>query len=354
MKKSYKWLFLVFLLMFFCVNIDGVKAATTNCPDNIQEIYTDAYSCDYLAETKVSQFMVLKEGNYSFGFNVKTLQYNNNNYCYIVTNQRLTFKDKGVDSLLVSDDSFDYGDAYFRLIEQSLPDDASSIFAKMKNGTCPTLHAQVPVFNKQIVNCEISSHKIIGVSYHSSSGISNLVFNNMQGSNLQPVNRNDIEKGIDDATLTNEEVRQRIINAANKEEILNIILGEGNASCVGVLSDEVADFLKKLFLILCVVGIILCIVFTVFDFINSISSNEDDSLSKHFKKLKNRIILIIVLLLLPVLINWFIDFTNKNLYYDENSKITFGKVSDCLEQSSETVDQSNFSAGAARREALYK
>lgn len=98
--------------------------------------------------------------------------------------------------------------------------------------------------------------------------------------------------------------------------------------CSQVLGDAFADVLAGIFTLTCVIGVVLLIFTLIFDFIKTISSGEDGALLDAFKKAKIRVIATIILLLLPVFVNFIIDFINNNLII-EDGNIKIGNISEC-------------------------
>ena len=150
--------------------------------------------------------------------------------------------------------------------------------------------------------------------------------------------------------IKNTDIVQSIINAANKwgsEEYG--VSSDGSVSCTALLGPENVDLISEILLIISVIGVVLVIIFEIGDFVKAIASSDDDALAQAFKKLKNRIISVVVLLLLPVLVDFTLGFINDNLHYeivkrDENGNvlkdkdgnaitedvsIKVGKASDC-------------------------
>lgn len=142
-----------------------------------------------------------------------------------------------------------------------------------------------------------------------------------------------------DGGLKNKDVVQSIIDAAGKwgQEDYGVS-ADGNTSCKALLGTDNVKLISDILLFISVLGVVLVIVFEVTDFIKAIASSDDDALAQAFKRLKNRIISIIVLLLLPVLVDFALGFINDNLHYEiiksdgtigEDVSIKVGKASDC-------------------------
>ena len=139
--------------------------------------------------------------------------------------------------------------------------------------------------------------------------------------------------GIKVEKNTNEKLVDSIKKWAEEQKDLqknpNIEIGvDDKLDCHQVLGDAFAEVLAAVFTITCVIGVVLLIITLVFDFIKAIASNENDGLLDAFKKAKTRIIATIILLMLPVFINFVIDFLNNNLIV-EDGNVKIGNVSEC-------------------------
>lgn len=107
-----------------------------------------------------------------------------------------------------------------------------------------------------------------------------------------------------------------------------------NITCQSLFGDKVLTFLNNIFSLLQIIGIILLIITSSIEFIKSIAADEEDALQKALKHLKNRIIVLVVLLILPFTINWILSFINKEVkivkYGDENKKVVIGDKSNSI------------------------
>lgn len=141
----------------------------------------------------------------------------------------------------------------------------------------------------------------------------------------------DVEKG--NKGSKNHDLVSSIINWAMGRKDLqkdaDIGIDESDElECSQVLGDAFADVLAGIFTLTCVIGVVLLIFTLIFDFIKAITSGEDGALLDAFKKAKIRVIATIILLLLPVFVNFIIDFINNNLII-EDGDIKIGNVSEC-------------------------
>lgn len=155
----------------------------------------------------------------------------------------------------------------------------------------------------------------------------------------------------DDATTTEEENNQQSTNRDAIERIKNAadaetsgdrdygLSSDGSVTCSSLLGDRNVEYISKIILVICVIGVILVVILGATDFIKAIASSDDDALKQAFKRIKNRIISVIVLLLLPALINMLLSFINGNLHFEvirsdgstsgEEVSIEIGNVSNC-------------------------
>ena len=108
--------------------------------------------------------------------------------------------------------------------------------------------------------------------------------------------------------------------------------------CHELLGDGNIDLISKGFMVIAAAGVIILIVLGATDFVKVITAGDDDGLATAFKKIKNRIISVIILLLLPVIIDLFLNLLNDNFTMEENGKgnteIKIGSVQDCYESKS--------------------
>ena len=103
-------------------------------------------------------------------------------------------------------------------------------------------------------------------------------------------------------------------------------------TCSALLStddEELVGFIKTVVYGIAIVGIVILILSTAGDFLKAITSGEADKMSDTFKRFKNRIIAVIILLLLPLLVNWIITFLNNYVIQDEDGTVRIGDVSEC-------------------------
>ena len=148
---------------------------------------------------------------------------------------------------------------------------------------------------------------------------------------------NEIEN--DNQSGSNAEEVEGVHNAADRWNYNQTITSEdGTIQCTELLGDANIEIIKTALLIMAVIGIVLVVAFGISDFVKAIASSDDDALKQAGKHVKNRIISVIVLLLLPVLVDFVLGFINDNLYFQKVDKdgnlgeeihVKVGKVSDC-------------------------
>ncbi len=99
-------------------------------------------------------------------------------------------------------------------------------------------------------------------------------------------------------------------------------------NCSQVLGDSFVEVLSSALLLICISGVVILIFMMASDFIKSITSGEADAMAEAFKKSKTRIIATIILLLLPILVNFIINILNNNFRIEEGN-IKIGDISEC-------------------------
>ncbi len=79
-----------------------------------------------------------------------------------------------------------------------------------------------------------------------------------------------------------------------------------------VISGDIRDFLNNLLWIISIIGIILLIVMTAFEFVKVVTGQDDEGIKKAFKHTIIRIVCVVILLLLPMIVSSVITIINKN------------------------------------------
>lgn len=145
-----------------------------------------------------------------------------------------------------------------------------------------------------------------------------------------------IGAAINNATNKNAELLEKIKNAAKSTDN-NFKIKDTDISCEEILGKENVKLINEIFLIICVTGVVLVVILGSTDFVKAVASSDDDALAQAFKRLKNRIISVVILLLLPVLINFVLGFINGNAHFEiKNSsgktkkiELKIGDIADC-------------------------
>ena len=309
--------------MFFCVNID-VKAENKMCSKDVS--VKKAYSCDYSGSSNG----IMGEASTSFSFIL--VEDDNSNLCSIIDNAKFVWKDH-VEIFGLSDDSFDASNANIRrFVKFDLK--YNSIMDEMKKGSCPVLNAKISAnFTAWGLGnyTGIKEYKLKGShDFICSWSSSTVCINDINGTNNREISKKDAEEAIDNALLTDEQIKKYIKKWAEKTTGFDQNIDGDLSACRAILTDDMIDIIGRALLIINVVAVILVIVLSMFDFVSTIASNDDDGIMKSFKKIKTRLITVVLLFLIPLLLNWAINYLNDNIYFDGVDKIHIGNVSECL------------------------
>lgn len=87
--------------------------------------------------------------------------------------------------------------------------------------------------------------------------------------------------------------------------------GEDVSGCEGLIGENTLKFLKGILNLIMIVGPILAFVLGAYDIAVAIASGEEDAKKKGIKKMKNRLIAAVILLLLPALVEFILNFFNR-------------------------------------------
>lgn len=130
---------------------------------------------------------------------------------------------------------------------------------------------------------------------------------------------------------SNEEYADVISNWAknHRDETLKDKSKYDDANCTGLL-ENIDKELKSGIVATNIIGAIILVLTMSVDFVKAISSGDADIMATTFKRCKNRIIATIILLLLPILLNFVIDIVNNNVIKTKTGKIKIGKTTDCI------------------------
>lgn len=324
MKKNRLYILLFVFIMFFCINVGGVKAENKMCNKDVE--VSKAYVCDYSGANSG----IL--GDVSTKFSFILIQDKNNNYCSIIDNASFTYGDK-IAPFGLSDDSFSAENANIRsfvLFDLNY----NSILKNMKNNACPILNTRVTAnFSLWGLGSYTGIKRFFVSDSHGavcSFSSSVACINDIYGVGVRELSEEDASKRVKDALLTDDEIKEYIKKWANKTSGFDQNIEGSNSGCRTLLTPAFIEILSSSLLFISVSGVILLVVLTLFDFTKAVASNEDDALLKNFKRFKIRIIAIIILFLLPIIVNTIINYVNDYVYFDENNKIEIGNVSDCI------------------------
>lgn len=133
---------------------------------------------------------------------------------------------------------------------------------------------------------------------------------------------------------------QNILNffVLKKDDDYNGVIENGDVSCVSLLGDDNVKLISTGFIVISIVGIILLVVLVSTDFIKAVAASDDDENKKAFKNFRTRLISIVILLLLPFIVNFVLNFIDDHLYLETvnvkgektgESSIKLGNVNDC-------------------------
>lgn len=324
MKKNKLFVLIFVFVMFFGFNLDVVKAENKMCSKDVS--VKKAYSCDYSG----SNNGILGEASTSFSFML--VEDDNNNICSIIDNANFMYKDH-VAVFGLSDDSFDASNANIRrFVKFDLA--YNSIMDEMKKGSCPVLNAKITAnFTAWGLGSYtgIKEFKLKGShDFICSWSSSTVCINDINGTNNHEVSKGDAEKAIDNALLSDEQIKKYIKKWAEKTTGFDQNIDGDLSDCRSILTDDMIDIINRALLIIDVVGVILVIVLSMVDFVTTIASSDDDGIMKSFKKVKTRLIAVVLLLFTPLLLSWVINYLNDNIYFDGMDKMHIGNVSECL------------------------
>lgn len=332
MKKNRLYMILFVFVMFFCVNIGGVKAGW--CPSDSK--FSSAASCEYKAGVTSREDIVIYFGKTTGG-----------KYCSTVKSVKIgtwawSWKDDNNGVASRKKLEFDFEDANKM---------QSSIF---ENNKCPRLKIvneykissgkteKVIISNKKLsgipVLGEILDETACGVNQIVSLGsecwMADGIFSKISNDEMSAttIEAND-ERGGNFALIGS------ILAAARKWGTEDTgVSSDGSISCEALLGPDNVKIISDVLLVISVIGVILVIVLGMSDFVKAIASSDDDALAQAFKRIKHRILSVIILLLLPVLVDFILGLVNDNLHFEKidhkgDSKgeisIKVGKASDC-------------------------
>lgn len=330
-----KFIYILFLIVTFCVCINGAKAGW--CPSNSK--FSRAVSCEYKAGVTSREDVVVYFGKTTGG-----------KYCYTLKSVKIgtwvwAWKDDNSGGASKKKFEFDFNNGNKM---------QSKIFKKNK---CPRLKVvnEYKISSGKTEKVIISNKKLSGIPVvgdifdETACGL-NQILPATFGSECWMADGvyKEITKDEMSATTvsTNNEhggnfnLIQSIRNYFSHNNNGKTEFSKKEVTCTELLGRDLIKLINSSFLIICVSSIVLIVVFTSLDFIKAIASNDDDIMKKSTSRLKARLIAVVILLLLPVLVSFTLGFINDNLYLyivdengeivqDNNVSIKVGKPSDC-------------------------
>ncbi len=105
-------------------------------------------------------------------------------------------------------------------------------------------------------------------------------------------------------------VLEPAVNTGNDNEATDTATGGGSAGCGEVITGDFKAWLTNAFSFMRNVGVAVCVLLTVVDFVSVIIGAKEDDLKNAFNRSVKRLIAAILLILTPVLVNFIIDIVN--------------------------------------------
>lgn len=337
MKK--KLFICILFLALFCFGIDGVRAAT------VKE------TCFYSGQLKDTTVNTngTEKGNQTFAVAIEYSCNTGNNKCtskyaagYTDSNQKsqtISFKnDSEVFGKATNYANYFYKDKKITcpnevVINGNATDGVSftydCAYGQAANGEC--LGVATKLSKQSVPSGDTLADKVKSVTdlghYSSNQAVTNpgnSKSNNSNGEN----NKKYIDSIRKRADSQSKDVKD------NNKQFGNL---NNNTSCTSLLGQgdkSIAPVIKNVFFVMCVIGVVILVLTVSGDFIKAIVSSENDALAAAFKAAKTRIISTIILLLLPILVNFIVDLINDHVIVitdsnNNNTEVKIGNVSDC-------------------------
>ena len=97
---------------------------------------------------------------------------------------------------------------------------------------------------------------------------------------------------------------------ADAKNTNNIVLlsNEAEVNCNSLFSDEIKADLENILKIMRIAAPLVVILFTTFEFISAMVSNDKEALNKAASKLMKRLVLVALLFFLPIILNLLLSF----------------------------------------------
>ncbi len=326
--KKYVKLFIFVMIMFVClfVNINGAKADGGYCAVSTE--VSEAYACDYSSDNAASNV------KYTMFF----IKNSSGGYCAEIADLSLTIKG-GFFSNVANAVTFgwtfkDASDQSFTEQEKrqvaGIELDASTIKSVFDNKSCPRLKMNVFTYDfgdtgakKLSISTEDSDDWLMCQITAGTSTYFNEFCVLSDGTNGRTISKEEAQQIVEDATEDRDGVDlEKIIWWANAEgyEVDSL---EDPCS---IISPTLQEMLQTAFWIISVGGIILLVVMTAISFIKAITGSDDEKFRDAIKHLFTRIIVVIILLLLPVLLDFIITLINNSIGEGEVSVGADGEI----------------------------
>lgn len=345
MKKKYL-LFILCLLMFFCVNIDGAfareaKDVTASSGDSAgngltREVTRNGYViCNYeywyreqvadvifrlKYDMSIGAYISDKDGNFVIDgpvaratmYNTKDVVYFKNKEIPIGNKQAFTGTDRNITKLFYSSGTWKCPTDVFgsKLLKPAFSD-PESIYAQYLSPGIGIIY-QEDVFERDALNVKwkfVSDTSLVVNEKKAIYGMTDSGITNAE----QTVEENGAETseeladgyGLDNAVDVSDINEWGGIDekTSKYEEV------DPTDAC-NIINSDIKDLINQIFTIISIVGIIAVIGLTIFNLIGVVTGSEDDGLPKFFKKLKVRIISLVVLLLLPTIVSFVVQAVN--------------------------------------------
>lgn len=179
-----------------------------------------------------------------------------------------------------------------------------------KSGQCWMCLASKPLTKEAFK--DDSSHGVLDVN--DKSGGSNMFIDTTTGKIIS-------SEGIDTDDNNDDIDAGWILNWANNDKPEDSTLETTNCD---LIPDSITNFLKNLFFIIQIIGIILLVVLSMVEFVKALTGENEDGIKQALKNTFKRIILVVILLILPSLIIWILNIVNDNSYVTKNGKHVIG------------------------------
>ena len=362
MRKKSLIIFVFIFSLFFCLNIDGVFARQDEFGGGSGISYSYGIVCSYGGKRafKTSKSSTIGGGhvdqNYPFTYALKVNC--NNTSCEklsvstygLVKDQNgakkeIKISNKDNLSSMVNNDKGKFG---FKKGEgvSNCPDKVGFEWSAL-NGTQLD---KVNDFGNFVLNSNNKQGSLEKKQKFSADEARKIDIKNIVDSSVSGKKRTTTDTTGDGENTISTEIENEE-NTGNQESVDSIhdasdewSSEDGNSSnesvsCAELLGDENVELISNILFIISIVGVVLGVVLGSVDFLRAIVSSDDDALAQAWKKFKFRIISIVILLLLPVLVDFILSFVNDNLHFkkvDVNGDLVgdeitveVGKASDC-------------------------